>query len=116
MREQLVTVEIEEAATRPPMFMGLIPAKIAGLLFLIGTLALILTDPYRWEAAELVAIAMIFFGIKPLVARDYHGFDNFTVWVRLDFLCLDTHHWGGTRLSTFPKWPERQYGMASDVI
>lgn len=94
-------VFIEEAATRPPMFLGL-PRKLSSLLLALGSLLFVLTAAWKWQAIEIGGIAIVWFSIKPLVAIDYHGFDILLVWLRLDAACLDRREWGGTRVAPFP--------------
>jgi type IV secretory pathway VirB3-like protein len=97
----LETVLIEEGATRPPMFWGL-PRKLSALLLALGALLFVLISSTIWEAIALGSIGIVWFTVKPLVAMDYHGFDNFCVWARLDAPCLDRREWGGTRFASFP--------------
>lgn len=95
------------------MFMGL-PRKLSSLLLALGALMFVVTDAWRWQAIEIGGIAIIWISIKPLVATDYHGFDIFLTWLRLDATCLDRREWGGTRVSPFPL-RTRPYGMSSRV-
>jgi type IV secretion system protein VirB3 len=111
---QLEEVTIEEAATRPPMFMGL-PRKLSSLLLCIGSVLFVVTASWTWEVIEIGGIAIIWFSIKPLVATDYHGFDIFLVWLRLDAMSLDRREWRGTRATPFPLRVAGPYGMTVDV-
>jgi type IV secretory pathway VirB3-like protein len=48
------------------------------------------------------AIAMIWSAAKIMLRADYHGWDVFLSWVRLDARFLDTREWGGAHLSSLP--------------
>ena len=112
--EDLVVMEIEGAATRPPMFLGL-PRKLSSLLLCVGCVLFVIISSTFWEAFEIGTIALLWFAIRPLIAMDYHGFDNFLVHAFIDWPRLDSHEWGGTRFSPLPVQPTRLYGMLSDV-
>ena len=64
--------------------MTLIEVLVALLVFSVGLIGMV------WSAA------------KVLLRNDYHGWDNFVAWVRLDARCLDTAEWGGARLASLP--------------
>jgi type IV secretory pathway VirB3-like protein len=96
-------VRIEEAATRPPMapWIGL-PLKLAGALICLGAVFFVLIDTLKWQAITVGSIAIIAGAIRPLVARDYHGFDIFLIWLRNDATSLDRDKWGGTQRTPMP--------------
>ena len=105
--EPLEEEEFDMAATRPPMTLGLphtlsISLITAALMFfLLYNTGNQLND----AVADLLAvglIGMIWSAAKILLRTDYHGWDNFIAWVRLDARCLDTAEWGGARLASLP--------------
>ena len=95
------------AATRPPMTLGL-PHTLSVSLITAGLLFILLYDTGDQindaiaDALAVGAIGMAWSAAKVLLRTDYHGWDNFVAWVRLDFRCLDTAEWGGARLASFP--------------
>lgn len=95
------------AATRPPMTLGLphtlsVSLLTAGLLFfLVYNTGNQLNDAIA-DAIAVGAIGTVWSAAKVMLRTDYHGWDNFVAWVRLDFRCLDTAEWGGARLASFP--------------
>ncbi len=96
-------VVIEEAATRPPMMPVVrLPLTLGAALLAAGAILFVLISSTKGEIIVVAVDAMICFSIRPLVAVDYHGFDIFIVWLRLDFCCFDTRVWGGTRVAPFP--------------
>lgn len=105
--------EIEAAATRPPMLLGL-PRKLSSLLLCIATLCWILIAGWIHLAVSWVAIGIIWAGIKPLVAMDYWGFDILLTWLRTSARAMDVREWGGVRAASFPL-RLRSYGMVPDA-
>ena len=94
-------------ATRPPMTLGL-PHTLSVSLIAAGLLFFLVYDTGN-QVNDLIAdaiavgvIGMVWSAAKVMLRTDYHGWDNFVAWVRLDFRCLDTAEWGGARLASFP--------------
>lgn len=107
------------AATRPPMTLGL-PHTLSVSLLTAGLLFILVYDTgneigdLMADALAVGAIGTVWSAAKVMLRTDYHGWDNFVAWVRLDARCLDTAEWGGARLASFPlRSPYR--GGASDA-
>ena len=96
------------AATRPPMTMGL-PHTLSVTLLFVGVLFVMLygtgdlTQDLTGDAIAIGVIGMVWSAAKLMLRDDYHGWDNFVAWLRLDARCLDTKQWGGAHLSSFPQ-------------
>lgn len=105
--EWLEEEEFDMAATRPPMTLGL-PHTLSVSLLTAGLLFFLLYDTGNQvndliaDAVAVGVIGMVWSAAKIMLRSDYHGWDNFVAWVRLDFRCLDTAEWGGARLASFP--------------
>ena len=109
--EGLTTESIEGAATRPPMFLGL-PRKLSSILLCLAGMFWILISGVEDLVIAEIGLAMVFFSIKPLVARDYWGFDIVLVALGLNLRCLDVRTWGGARAAPFPvRRASPPYGM-----
>ena len=94
-------------ATRPPMTLGLphtlsVSLIAAGLLFFLVYNTGNQVNDLIADAVVAGALGMVWTGAKVLLRTDYHGWDNFIAWVRLDARCLDTAEWGGARLASLP--------------
>ena len=99
--------EFDMAATRPPLTMGLphslsVSLLAAGVLFFLVYSTGNQVNDLIGDAVALGLIGMAWSAAKVLLRTDYHGWDNFVAWVRLDARCLDTAEWGGARLASFP--------------
>jgi type IV secretory pathway VirB3-like protein len=112
--EELERESIEAATTRPPMFLGL-PRKLSSLLLALASICWILIDGWQQLIVAEIAILMLAGGLKPLVARDYWGFDIFLSWLFFTARCLDVRAWAGARLASFPLRSSRPYGMFADA-
>ena len=105
--EPLDEEEFDMAATRPPMTLGL-PHTLSVSLIAAGLLFFLLYDTGNQindlvaDAIVVGAITMVWSAAKVMLRTDYHGWDNFIAWLRLDVRCLDTREWGGARLASFP--------------
>ena len=105
--EPLEEEEFDMAATRPPMTLGL-PHTLSVSLITAALMFFLLYNTGNQlndAGADLLAvglIGMIWSAAKVLLRTDYHGWDNFVAWVRLDARCLDTAEWGGARLASLP--------------
>lgn len=95
------------AATRPPLTMGL-PHTLAVTLLTAGLLGLMVYDTTDLEM-DLIAdgivigsVAMIWSMAKIMLRSDYHGWDIFVSWLRLDARVPNTSEWGGAHLSSLP--------------
>ena len=105
--EPLEEEEFDMAATRPPMTLGL-PHTLSISLITTGLMFFLLYSTGNQVndiVADVVAvglIGMVWSAAKVMLRTDYHGWDNFVAWVRLDFRCLDTAEWGGARLASLP--------------
>jgi type IV secretory pathway VirB3-like protein len=109
-QEQQPALEEEDfdlAATRPPMTLGL-PHTLSVTLLTAGMLFLCLFDTGDMvndliaDAVFCGALAMVWSTAKILLRTDYHGWDIFLAWCRLDARLLDTKDWGGAHISSFP--------------
>jgi type IV secretory pathway VirB3-like protein len=95
------------AATRPDTAFGL-PYTLAGSLMLAAMAGLFAVDTGDFQTDTIFdvvwvgAIAMIWSAAKIMLRADYHGWDVFLSWVRLDARFLDTREWGGAHLSSLP--------------
>lgn len=106
--DDLLDVEpFDMAGTRPAMLLGL-PHSLACSIMAVGILFVMLYNTGQWVQdliADFIAIGalgMLWTTAKVLLRSDYHGWDNFLAYLRLDFRCLDTREWGGARLATLP--------------
>lgn len=95
------------AATRPPLTLGL-PHTLAVTLLTAGLLGLMAYDTTDIEM-DLIAdgivigtVAMIWSMAKIMLRSDYHGWDIFVAWLRLDARFPNTREWGGAHLSSLP--------------
>jgi type IV secretory pathway VirB3-like protein len=99
--------DFDLAATRPPMTMGL-PHTLSVTLLTAGMLFLCLFDTGDMvndliaDAVFCGGLAMVWSTAKILLRTDYHGWDIFLAWCRLDARLLDTTDWGGAHISSFP--------------
>ena len=105
--EPLEEEEFDMAATRPPLTLGL-PHTLS-ISLIAATLMFFLLYSTGNQVNDAIAdivvvalVAMVWSAAKILLRTDYHGWDNFVAWVRLDGRCLDTAEWGGARLASFP--------------
>ena len=96
------------AATRPPLTFGL-PHTLCACLLFVGIFGLFLVgdpDDFKneiiYDSIWVGFLGMIWSGAKIVLRADYHGWDIFLSWVRLDARFLDTKEWGGAHLSSFP--------------
>jgi type IV secretory pathway VirB3-like protein len=95
------------AATRPPLTMGL-PHTLSVTLLAAGMLGLMAYDTSDvqndliFDAVWVGGIAMFWSAAKIMLRSDYHGWDIFVAWARLDARFLDTREWGGAHLSSLP--------------
>ena len=105
--EPLDEEAFDMAGTRPPMLFGL-PHTLAVSLMAAGMLFVILYDTHSTlrdliaDAIALGTLGMVWSTAKLLLRSDYHGWDNFLSWCRLDLRCLDTREWGGSRVASLP--------------
>ena len=105
--EPLEEEEFDMAATRPPMTLGL-PHTLSVSLIAAALMFFLLYNTGNQvndAVADVLAVGLIgtvWSAAKVLLRTDYHGWDNFVAWVRLDGRCLDTAEWGGARLASFP--------------
>ena len=105
--EDLDVEDFDLAASRPAMLFGL-PHSLSATLLGVSALFLFFYDPGNWirglmgDAIFLGFIAMIWTTAKVMLRSDYHGWDNFLAYMRLDFWCLDTKEWGGARVASLP--------------
>lgn len=108
------------AATRPPLTFGL-PHTLAATLLLGGILGLFACDTGSFSTDTIFDVvwiggdAMIWSAAKIMLRTDYHGWDIFISWARLDFRFLDTKEWGGAHLSSLPLRSIYRSGVFSDV-
>ena len=105
--EPLDEEEFDMAATRPPMTFGLPHTLSVSLITLAMGFFLVYSTGNQINdgIADVLAacmIAMVWSAAKVLLRTDFHGWDNFIAWCRLDARCLDTAEWGGARLASFP--------------
>ena len=105
--ELLDEVEFDMAATRPPLTFGL-PHTLSISLLASAVLFFLLYSTNNWvndaiaDALAVGLVGMIWSAAKILLRTDYHGWNNFIAWCRLDARCLDTAEWGGARLASLP--------------
>lgn len=105
--EPLEEEEFDMAATRPPMTLGL-PHTLSVSLIAAALMFFLLYNTGNQvndAVADVLAvglIGMVWSAAKVLLRTDYHGWDNFIAWLRLDARCLDTAEWGGARLASLP--------------
>lgn len=106
-QQSLDEEEFDMAATRPPLTLGL-PHTLSVALLAAGLLCLMLydtgdiTNDLIFDAVIIGGIAMVWSAAKIMLRNDYHGWDIFCSWLRLDARCLDTREWGGAHLSSLP--------------
>ena len=106
-QQPLEEEDFDLAATRPPLTLGL-PHKLSVSLLTGGLLILMAYDTGDFvndtivDAVMIGAIAMIWSAAKILLRSDYHGWDIFLAWCRLDGRLLDSNEWGGAHISSFP--------------
>jgi type IV secretory pathway VirB3-like protein len=99
--------DFDMAATRPPLTLGL-PHTLAVTLLGAGMLGLMAYDTgdlvgdLIFDGVLLGAIGMFWSAAKIMLRSDYHGWDIFVAWIKLDARCLDTKEWGGAHLSSLP--------------
>jgi type IV secretory pathway VirB3-like protein len=105
--EPLDEEEFDMAAMRPAMLLGL-PYNLSACLLFVGVMFVLvwhmgseITDMIA-DVIALSGIAMLWSAAKIMLRIDYHGWDNFLAWMRLDCWCLDTREWGGARVASFP--------------
>jgi type IV secretory pathway VirB3-like protein len=108
MQEQALDEEqFDMAATRPVLTLGLphtlsVSLLMAGILFLMVYDTGDVTQDTIADAVFVGAIAMTWSAAKIMLRTDYHGWDIFVAWLRLDARFLDTKAWGGAHLSSLP--------------
>lgn len=106
-QQPLEEEDFDMAATRPPLTLGL-PHTLSVSLLTAGLLVVMLYDTGDFvddTIADVVmvgAIAMMWSAAKILLRSDYHGWDIFVAWCRLDGRLLDTKEWGGGHISSLP--------------
>jgi len=99
--------DFDMSATRPPLTFGL-PHTLTCTLLAAGMFGLALYDTVNlandlvYDGILLGGIGIFWSTAKIMLRSDYHGWDIFIAWLKLDFFCLDTKDWGGTHLSSFP--------------
>lgn len=108
MEEQLLEEEsFDMAATRPALTFGL-PHTLAAMLMLATMAGLYVVDTGDFKTDTIFdvvwvgGIVMLWTAAKTMLRSDYHGWDIFLLWLRLDGRLLDTKDWGGAHLSSFP--------------
>lgn len=95
------------AATRPPLTFGL-PHTLCALLLLAAIVGLFLVDTGDFmtdtifDGVWVGTIGMVWTAAKIMLRADYHGWDIFLSWARLDACFLDTKEWGGAHMSSLP--------------
>lgn len=95
------------AATRPELLFGL-PHTLSCSIIAIGLLTVMFyntgnqTNDLIADAVIIGALGMLWSTAKIMLRSDYHGWDNFLAYLRLDFRCLDTKEWGGARVASLP--------------
>jgi type IV secretory pathway VirB3-like protein len=108
------------AATRPALTFGL-PHTLSALLLLAAIVGLFLVDTGDFETDTIFdvvwigTIAMVWTAAKIMLRADYHGWDIFLSWLRLDARFLDTKEWGGAHLSSLPLRSIYRCGVFSDA-
>ena len=107
-------------ATRPPMTLGLphtlsVSLIAAGLLFFLVYNTGSQVNDLIADAVVAGALGMVWTSAKVLLRTDYHGWDNFIAWCRLDARCLDTREWDGARLASFPLRSPYRSGALGDA-
>ena len=105
--ELLEEEEFDMAATRPPVTLGLphtlsMTLLAAGILFFLAYSTGNQVNDLVADAVALGVLGMLWSMAKVMLRTDFHGWDNFVAWVRLDARCLDTADWGGARLASLP--------------
>ena len=105
--EPLEEEEFDMAATRPPITLGLphtlsMTLLAAGILFFLAYNTGNQVNDLVADAVALGVLGMVWSAAKVMLRTDFHGWDNFVAWVRLDARCLDTADWGGARLASMP--------------
>lgn len=95
------------AATRPPLTLG-VPHTMFAWLLLGGVIPVMIVDTgdavndLIFDAIWAGTVLMIWSMAKIMLRADYHGWDIFISWLRLNARCLDTREWGGAHLSSLP--------------
>ena len=105
--ELLEEEEFDMAATRPPVTLGLphtlsMTLLAAGILFFLAYSTGNQVNDLIADAVALGVLGMLWSMAKVMLRTDFHGWDNFVAWIRLDARCLDTADWGGARLASLP--------------
>lgn len=108
MEQDLLDEEaFDLAATRPALTFGL-PHTLSATLLLVAILGIFAIDYGDFETDTILdvvwigAIGMGWSAAKIMLRVDYHGWDIFVAWLRLDARFLDTREWGGAHLSSLP--------------
>lgn len=107
MDQDLDEEEFDMAATRPPLTFGL-PHRLTAFLLLATIAGIFVVDTgdfttdIIFDAVWIGAVGMVWSAAKIMLRSDYHGWDIFLSWLRLDARCLDTKEWGGAHLSSLP--------------
>lgn len=105
--EELEVEDFDVAASYPPMLFGL-PHKLTITLLAAATFPIFFYQPASWikglmgDAIILGLTVAVWTSAKIMLRDDYHGWDNFVAYLRLDCLCLDTKEWSGARLASLP--------------
>ena len=105
--EELDVEQFDMAGTRPAMLFGL-PLTLSVSLLAVSMMFLFFYDVKDWmlnlmgDIIFIGCIAMIWATARIMLRSDYHGWDNFLAYLRLDFRCLDTKEWGGARIASLP--------------
>ena len=95
------------AATRPALLFGL-PHSLSCSILALGLLVVMFYDTNNQvndlivDAVIVGALGMLWSTARIMLRSDYHGWDNFLAYLRLDFRCLDTKEWGGARVASMP--------------
>lgn len=108
------------AATRPPLTFGL-PHTLSATLLLVAMLGLFAVDTGDFmtdtifDVIWIGAVGMIWSAAKIMLRADYHGWDIFLAWARLDARFLDTKEWGGAHLASLPLRSMYRCGWRTDA-
>jgi type IV secretory pathway VirB3-like protein len=99
--EELSEEMLPLAPTRPNLLLG-IPFEVAVPLGGVGYLVMMFTDGFIGILYAAIMVAPLWFGLRFLVARDYHAPRILWKWLTDAALCWDAAEWGGISVSHFP--------------
>lgn len=105
--DELEAEDFDVAASYPAMLFGL-PYTLTVFLLFLCMMGIFFYQPASWIkglAGDAIIIALtvaVWTSAKVMLKDDYHGWDNWLAYVRLDCLCLDTKEWGGAHLASLP--------------